>query len=124
MKARVWEKVLARWGVSSLQRHQQGRSGYGQAGGHMHTVVHVCSQTNVHVCACNEYMHGWDEGEMGKAVGGTGKGVGTGVWVCMCTHVWYEGEVDGSVHRTEPVCIPECVCMHACMGGMLPPLLL
>src|SRR5882724_11720000 len=60
------------------------RASAGKAGRHTHTVVHVCNWTNVQARACNACIHGWDEGETGEAVGGTGKGAGTGVRACMC----------------------------------------
>ena len=37
--------------------------------------------TGKRACA---WVHGWDEGETGEAVGGNGKGAGTGVRACMC----------------------------------------
>src|SRR5882724_9926172 len=96
------------------------RASAGKAGRHTHTVVHVCNWTNVQARACNACIHGWDEGETGEAVGGTGKGAGTGVRACMCALM-----CDTRARRTG-VWVGQSkwayLSVRACTGGILPPL--
>jgi len=69
-------KGVGEMGRALIARASAGQARCGQVGRHTHTVVHVCSRTSVHARACNACVHGWDEGETGEAVGGTGQGDG------------------------------------------------